>query len=84
MKIIETLRARRARIAYRAAMLRAIDAACERSEIWGYASRTDGLRAIRALERLNGRRFDPLNPVLVSVVRGQAAKQHQMRFRRSS
>lgn len=64
---------------YRAAMLRAIEAAREPSDIWGEASRTDGLRAIRALEQLSRRPFDPFSPVLVAVVRGSGPKQRRTR-----
>ena len=64
---------------YRAAMLRAVEAAREPSEIWGHASRADGLRAIRALEQLNGRPFDPFSDVLVAVVRGSGPKQRRTR-----
>lgn len=65
---------------YRAAMLRAIDAAAEASEIWGPANRADGLRAIRALERLSGRPFDPADRVLVCVVRGQGPRHRRIRL----
>lgn len=77
--MIAGLKARAGRVRYRAAMLRAIDAAREPSEIWGGASRTDGLRAIRALERLSGRPFDPFSPVLLSIVRGSGPKQRRVR-----
>lgn len=70
------------RARYRRAFMRAIEAACERDEIWGHASRTDGLRAIRALERLNGRPFDPHSTVLVAVVRGRGARQRHLRLGR--
>ena len=75
-------RARRDRARYRRAFMLAIEAACERDEIWGYASRADGLRAIRAFEQLNGRPFDPHSRVLVSVVRGRGAKQRHLRLAR--
>lgn len=67
------------RARYRRAMMRAILIAAERSEIWGHASRTDGLRAIRSLERLNGRPFDPHSECLVSVVRGRGARERRRR-----
>lgn len=71
-------RYRRAR--HRAAMLRAIDAAASTSDIWGRANRSDGLRAIRALERLNGRPFDPRDRVLVNIVRGQGPRLRRVRL----
>lgn len=77
--MIALLKKRVARHLRRAAMVRAIQAAAEPSEIWGAASMTDGLRAIRALEALNGHPFNPLDPVLVNVVRGQGPKQHHIR-----
>ena len=82
MKIIEELRRHHRVRKSRAAMMRAIEAACEPSEIWGRANRTDGLRAIRALERLNQRPFNPHSRVLVQVVRGTGAKHRRIRLER--
>jgi hypothetical protein len=67
------------RARYRRAMMRAILIAAEPDEIWGRASRTDGLRAIRALERLNGRPFDPHSTCLVSIVRGRGPRERRLR-----
>lgn len=80
--LIERLRASMERRAYRRAMLRAIADATEPSEIWGPCSRTDGLRAIRAFERLNGHPFDPYNPVCRAVVRGTGPKHRRALIRR--
>ncbi len=68
------------RARYRRAMMRAIRVAAERCEIWGYASRTDGLRAIRQLEQLSGRAFDPFDPCHISIVRARGPKQRRLRI----
>lgn len=73
------LRASVQRARYRRAMMRAILIAAEPDEIWGGASRADGLRAIRALERLNGRPFDPHSACLVSIVRGRGPRERKRR-----
>ena len=78
--VLHQIKARIARARWRAAMMRAIDAACEPSEIWGYANRTDGLRAIKALERLTAKPFDPFDPVLVHVVRGTGPRYRRLRL----
>ncbi len=70
------------RARYRRAMMRAILIASESNEIWGGASRADGLRAIRALERLNGRPFDPHSECLVEVVRGRGPRERRLRQQR--
>lgn len=75
-------RIRRARARWTRAMMRAIGIACEPSEIWGPSRRVDGLRAIRALERLSGRPFDPFDRVRLSVLRGQGAKAARVRHER--
>ncbi len=82
--LIDALRARLARRAYRRAMVRAIAIACEPSEIWGGCNRSDGLRAIRAFERLNGRPFDPHSPVCVAIVRGTGPKHRRTLFGRAA
>lgn len=66
----------------RRAMIRAIRIAAEPSEIWGTASRTDGLRAIRAMERLNGRPFDPHSTVMISCVRARGPRERHLRLGR--
>lgn len=81
-RLIEEARRRLARRSYRRAMLRAIAAASEPSEIWGACSRADGLRAIRAFERLNGRPFDPYSPVCCAIVRGTGPKHRRALFGR--
>lgn len=80
--LVAQLRERLHRRHRRAAMMRAIRIAAEPSEIWGYANLTDGLRAIRALERLRGRPFDPTDPCLVGVVRAGGPKQRHLRLGR--
>lgn len=77
--LVSHMRERLHRRQRRAAMLRAIRVAAEPSEIWGRANLTDGLRAIRALERLNGRPFDPTDRYLVNIVRGGGPKQRHLR-----
>jgi hypothetical protein len=80
--IIDTVRARLARGAYRRAMLRAIDAAAEPSDIWGACNRSDGLRAIRAFERLNGRPFNPHDRTCCEIVRATGPKHRRALFGR--
>lgn len=80
--LIERVRANLARRAYRRAMLAAINEACEPSEIWGGCNRTDGLRAIRAFERMNGRPFDPHHPVCRGAIRGTGPKHRRALFGR--
>jgi len=55
-------------------MMRAITRACEPSgtNMWLNSKRSDGLRAIRALEKRSGRPFDPFDKVLINIVTGQA------------
>lgn len=72
--LIRRWRARWARGQDRKALMRAIDIACERCEIWGQARRADGLRAIRELERLSGRPFDPRDRVHLHIIRGRGPK----------
>lgn len=76
------LKARLDRARHRRAMLRAIEVAAERHEIWGFASKADGLRAIRAVERLNGRQFDPHATCLIEAVRGRGARERHRRLER--
>lgn len=78
-RLIEALRRRLARRSYRRAMLAAIGEASEPSEIWGACNRADGLRAIRAFERLNGRPFNPFDKACRSVVRGTGPRQRRAR-----
>lgn len=80
--IIEAMRGRLARRSYRRAMLRAIDAAAEPSEIWGACNRSDGLRAIRAFERLNGKPFNPHDQTCCAIVRGTGPKHRRALFGR--
>lgn len=79
-RLTARLRARVERARQRRAMMRAIRVAAEPSEIWGRANLTDGLRAIRAVERLSRRPFDPTDRCLIEVVRGGGPKQRHLRL----
>lgn len=61
-------------------MMRAIKHACTHSQGGKLASRTNGLRAIRRFEKVNGCKFNPTNPTHLMLIAGTA--HHEVFFRK--